>query len=306
MVYTRVLLALTAALAAVAFPSAAMPAVASTPVVYQAADTSPDTPGAPDIASVTVSDSAAGLLTFQISFVPGTEHQVGDSYNVYVDSDQNPTTGDISGAGADYLLQYDGGESGGLGLYKWDGKSSYAPVAKTSLQGSFSADSQYFVISASELGISDGFNFNAAAAVGADPGTSQAVDFVPENGTNFHYAMQNRVTTAVKLSIADWQANTPRRGKYFATELAVKRSDTGALLTSGGTISCALSIRGGSLPVLVHKFLKVSWYSGGSKTAAVCAWRIPVGAVGATATAKETVALGTSTISKSFAYRVKK
>ena len=293
-----------AGLAVAAVPSAAVPAVASTPVVFQANDTTPDTPGAPDIASVTVSDTAQGLITFQISFVPGSEHDLGDSYSVYIDSDQNPTTGDLGGAGTDYLLQYDGTAGGGLGLYKWDGKSSYAPVDKTSLQGSFSGDSQYFVIAASELRITDGFNFAVAGAVGSDPSNSSLVDFVPEGNTNLHYAMQNKVK-AVALSLSDWDYVTPHAGKPFLTYLLVKRSDTGLLLTGGATIQCKLAVGGKTVALYGKAFQRVSW-TGGPKTAAICDWHLPAGSAGRGLVATESVTLGTSTVSKTFAYKVRK
>ena len=294
------------ALAAVCVPAPAAPAAASNPIVYQAGDTTPDAPGAPDVSTVTVSDTTAGLITLQISFVPGTEHDIGDSYSVYIDSDQNPTTGDISGAGTDYLLQYDGTEGGGLGLYKWDGKSSYAPVDKTSLQGSFSGDSQYFVIAASELGITDGFNFNVAAAVGSDASTSSAVDFVPEGNTNLHYAMQNRVQAAVKLSLSDWEYTTPHAGKPFVTLLLVKRSDTGAILKGGATIKCKLAVAGKTVSLYSKGFQAVPWRTGGSKTAAGCDWHLPAGSAGKGLVATESVTLGTSTVAKSFAYTIRK
>jgi hypothetical protein len=303
----RLLIAVAAAcVASVAIPSTATPAVASGPVVFQASDTSPDQPGAPDISSVTVSDTTQGLITIQIAFVSGTEHLPGDSYGVYIDSDQNPTTGDLSGAGTDYLMQYDSTEGGGLGLYKWDGKSSYAPASRPSLHGSFVGDNQYFVFAASDLGITDGFNFNVVAAVGSDPSTSSVVDFVPDTQTNLHYSMQNKAkAAAVSLSITDWSLNVPHAGKYFGIGLAVKRSDTGALL-GNGRIGCTLNVGGRTVPAALKRFTKFPWYKGGAKLAAVCAWRIPVGSAGATATAKETVTLGTSTVSKTFVERIGK
>jgi hypothetical protein len=306
MIHCRLLVAIAAAwIGSIALPAAAAPAVASSPVVFQADDTAADPAGAPDIASIAVSDTPQGLITIQIAFVPGTEHLPGDSYGVYIDSDQNPTTGDLSGAGTDYLIEYDSTEGGGLGLYKWDGKSSYAPASSPSLHGSFVGDSQYFVFAAADLGITDGFNFNVAAAVGSDPSKSSAVDFVPETQTNLHYSLQNKLKAATTLSISDWSLNFPRAGRYFGIGLAVKRSDTGALLGSG-TITCALSVGGRAVPAVVRRFAKFPWYKGGSKLAAVCAWRIPVGSAGATATARETVTLGASTVSKTFVQRVGK
>jgi hypothetical protein len=291
---------------AVALPAAATSSATSNPVVYSANDTAPDTPGGPDVASVTVNDTTDGLVTFQVSMVAGSEQLGRDSFSIYIDSDQNPTTGDLSGAGTDYLLEYDSSEGGGLALFKWDGKSSYTFMDSPSLKGSFVGDNQYFAIAASELGITDGFNFNVAAANGPDASSASAVDSIPETSTNLHYSMQNKAKPAVKLAISDWTLNTPRVGKYYGLALAVKRSDTGALLTSGATITCTLRVGSRTVPALVHRFANVPWHGGGSRMAALCAWHIPAGTVGASTTAKETVTLGTSTVSKTIMHKVGK
>gem|GEM_PF-6308536 len=289
----------TAATALLVFGAA--PAAASNPVVFTATDSTADTPGAPDIASVTVSDTTQGLITFQMTFVPGTEQLGSDSFGIYIDSDQNPTTGDLTGAGADYLLEYD---SSGLGLFKWDGKSSYALVQSSSIQGSFSGDSQYFVIAASELGITDGFNFNAAAAVGSDPAAGAQVDFLPENGTNLHYSIQSKV--AIKLSLSDSEYTIPHAGKLFTHALLVKRSDTGVPVGSDVTVRCSLTVRGRKVPLVAGRVMSVPWYSGGSKVVPACTWRIPRSTAGATLVGKETVTLGGSSVAKAFTYRVRK
>jgi len=290
------------AVVVVAFAPAAL---ASNPVTYSANDTSPDAAGAPDITSVVVSDSTQGLITFQINFAPGTDQPSQDSYNVYVDADQNPTTGDPSGAGTDYLLQYDGTPGGGLGFYKWDGKSAYQFVSTSSLTGNFTGDSQYFVIAASDMGITDGFNFNVAAAIGSDPSTSSQVDFVPENGTNFHYSIQSKPT--ITLRLADWEdTSTAHAGKGFATAIIVTRSDSAAAVVGGATVTCTLTVRGRRVAAVTHGFTKVPWYKGGPKKAAVCTWRLPANSAGATLVAKETVTLGSATASKAFTARIHK
>jgi hypothetical protein len=281
------------------------PALASNPVTYTATDVSPDVSGAPDITSVLVSDSTQGLITFQLNFAPGTEQQAQDNYNIYIDADQNPTTGDPTGAGTDYLLQYDGTPNGGLALFKWDGTSSYQFVKSASLTGSFSGDSQYFVIAASELGITDGFNFNVSAAVGPGDSQSSQIDFIPEDGTNAHYSMQSKAI--IKLQLADWEDSAvAHAGKIFSTALLVTRSDTGAPVVSGGTVKCRLALRGVTVSVFQRGFIKVPWYKGGPKTAAVCIWRLPTRFIGAVLTAKMSVTLGSSTVSRVFTTRVRK
>ncbi|MDX6471911.1 MAG: hypothetical protein QOK22_727 [Gaiellaceae bacterium] len=302
---TRVLLgALLGCLAAVGLPFAAAPGLAANPVTYMANDTSPDTPGAPDITSVLVTDTTQGLITFQINFTPGTEQQPQDSYSVFVDSDQNPTTGDPGGAGTDYLLLYDGTPGGGLGVFKWDGNSSYRVVDGTSLRGTFSGDSQYFTIAASELGITDGFNFNVAAAIGSDPVSSSQVDLVPESGTNFHYSVQSKAVITLTVSDSEDGA-VVRAGQPYDTEVQVTRSDTGAVATSG-KVQCLLAFHGHRVPVILNGFQKVPWYKGAPRVAAVCMYQLPKGAAGMTLTARETVTVGGATASKLFVFRVHK
>jgi hypothetical protein len=283
---------------------AAAPALASNPVTYTATDPTPDVSAAPDITNVLVWDTTQGLITFQINFAPGTEQQAQDTYSVWIDSDQNPTTGDPTAAGIDYAVAYDGTQNG-LGLFKWDGTSSYRYVSNASLTGSFSGDSQYFVIPASELGITDGFNFNVSAALGPVTSPSSQVDQVPEDGTNFHYAMQSR--PIVTLRLTNWASSAvARTGQLYLTALLVTRSDTGSPVGSGTTVSCRLVVHGRTVPPLLNGFQKWPWPTGGSKTAAVCAWRLPNRSVGAVLKAKETVTLGTSTVSRVFTPRVRK
>src|SRR5436190_20051378 len=96
-----------ATITVLAVPSAAVPAVASTPVVFTVNDTAPDMPGAPDISSISVSDNPSGLITIGFSLAGGAPLPTTDTIGFYIDSDQNPTTGDFGAVGADYLIVYD-------------------------------------------------------------------------------------------------------------------------------------------------------------------------------------------------------
>lgn len=297
------LIASLAATLAVPAAGAAPAALASNPVTYPGNSTPPPA-GVPDVTSLLVSDTTQGLITFQINFAPGTEQPSQDSYGVYIDSDENPTTGDPGGPGTDFLLLYDGTKNA-VGLYKWDGTSSYVLVSTSSAQENFEGDSDYLVVAASDMGITDGFNFYAAAAVGPDPNASSQFDVVPSNGTNFHYSMQSKA--AITLKLTDWEDTaTAHAGKAFATAIIATRSDSNEVVTGGATVSCTLTVRGRTVAAGAHTFQKVPWYKGGPKKAAVCDWVLPAKSVGATLTAKETVTLGSSTVSKTFTARVHK
>jgi hypothetical protein len=273
---------------------------ASNPVTYEATGTV--AAGTPDITSVLVSDNTEGLITIQMNFSPGTEDYTKDSFGVYVDSDENPTTGDLGGAGADYLLLFDG-TTNSVGLYKWDG-SDYSGVGTSSLRGSFNGDTQYFVVAASELGITDGFNFNVAAGVGPDPSTSSQEDRAPADGTNWHYSMQSKAQ--ISLHLSDWEDFYAYAGKTYSTALVVTRSDTNAVVLSGATIKCTITVGGRPDQLAYSGYTSLKWYKGGTRKAAVCEWRLPKNSAGKTLTAKESVTLGDSTISKAYTEHIKK
>jgi hypothetical protein len=107
--------------------------------------------------------------------------------------------------------------------------------------------------------------------------------------------------------VADWEDSAvAHAGKNFSTALLVTRSDTGAPVVSGGTVKCTLTVRGITVSVLQQGFVKVPWYKGGPKTAAVCTWHLPTRFLGAVLTARTSVTLGNSTVSRVFTAQVRK
>jgi hypothetical protein len=285
--------------------AAASPAATSSPVIYQANDTQPDLAGAPDLSNIAVSDSSQGTITFQFTFVPGTEDWTKDNLAVYIDSDQNPATGDPSW-GTDYVVEYDG-PSDEYAIYKWDG-TQYTLFSDNEVSVDTMGDTLYFFIAPGALGITEGFNFFAEAGVGDDTASSTIYDLMPEGATLFHYTMQ-LFKPAVKLSLAGAEVSPLSAGNAFQMALAVKRSDTGSLLGAGAgaKIQCALTIGGKAIRASAKFFINAQWYSGGGKMAAVCFWKIPASAVGKPLVAREAVSLGSSTVSgPTFRHRVGK
>jgi len=150
-------------------------AVSANSTSYQ--DSSGENPAAPDITTITVSNTDAGLISFKIA-IPNRA-QLGQDMLVllFVDSDANAQTGDPESLGADYVIQIFGGEAA---LFRWDGgdftRRAGDPPA-TSLIFSY-ANGVTVTMSAAELGNTKKFGFAviAISGVAIDPTTGD-VDF---------------------------------------------------------------------------------------------------------------------------------
>src|SRR5215218_9595801 len=82
--------------------------IAANSVTFQ--DSTGEDPQAPDITSITVSNTDAGLVSFRIN-VPNRPQLGFDMLaEVYVDTDFNTATGDPELAGVDYVIQLVRGE----------------------------------------------------------------------------------------------------------------------------------------------------------------------------------------------------
>src|SRR5258708_4080567 len=75
-------------------------------------------PAAPDITSIVVSNDDAGNITIQVN-ISNRPALTSDMLLVlFLDTDQNSSTGDPQTLGADYVIQL---EPGAIGLFQWNG-----------------------------------------------------------------------------------------------------------------------------------------------------------------------------------------
>jgi hypothetical protein len=116
-------------------------------------------PSAPDITSIVVQSDSARSITFQIN-IPNRPALTGDMFLlVFIDSDNNSTTGD---QGADYVIDL---EPGQIGLFQWNGAQYVAAASQTSLTYSYASGATIH-ISANDLGNTRAFAFAALAFSG--------------------------------------------------------------------------------------------------------------------------------------------
>ena len=263
-----------------AFSSPAAPgSVAANSTNYQ--DSSGENAAAPDITTLTVSNTDAGLLSFRVN-VPNRPSFGQDMLIVlFVDADNNPATGDPDplGQGVDYVVEIFGGEAA---LFRWDGtnftRRAGDPPATSlifSYQGGITIN-----ISTAELGNTKALKFNVLVFSGItiDPTTGDLDftnalgDIAPAAGSGlYQYEVKITPPTLVVRSLKPTPKN-PTAGRPFTLKLVAARSDTNAVVQNG-RVTCVARIGNARLRARVQQV------QGG---AATCTWNLPPTAKGKT------------------------
>lgn len=256
---------------------AAPEAVAANSQTYE--DSTGEDPAAPDINTIVVSNTDAGIVTFRVN-VPNRPTFMRDILVwVFVDTDNNQGTGDPDSLGSDYLIELFNGEAA---LFRWDGEDFTrrpgAPAA-TSLVFSYRAGVT-IRINATELGNTKRFRFGVTFLSGAtfdeltgEPDFTNALaDLAPAAGAGL-YPYQVKITppTLVVKRVATTPTR-PAAGTPFTMRVTVARSDTGALLRNG-RVRCVGRVGTAPLRPQVARVLR---------GAVTCTWLIPAKAKGKT------------------------
>ena len=275
-------------LAAIAVAVVALPTVASGALSSPAAptanttsyqDSSGENPLAPDITTLTVSNTDAGVVQFRVN-IPNRAQLTQDMLLLlFVDSDANAQTGDPTSFGADYVVQIFGGEAA---LYRWDGsdftRRAGDPPATSLIFGYQGGIT--ITISAAELGNTKKFGFAVIAISGVtiDPTTGDTdftnavADVAPASGAGlYQYEVKITPPTLVVKSLKP-TPKSPTVGRSFTLRLVAARSDTGAAVQNG-RVTCVGRIGSARLKAQVQRV------QGG---AATCTWNIPLTAKGKT------------------------
>lgn len=240
-------------------------------------DSTGENPASPDITTIVVSNTDAGLITFRINMPNRPTLSQDMLVGIDVDTDNNAATG--SEDGTDYAIEYFQGEAA---LFRWDGSNftrrpGDPPFTSlvTSYQGGLTLN-----ISAAELGNTKAFKFGVIVIGGVviDPTTndldfSNAVaDVAPAFGAGL-YSYEVKITppTLVVKSFRPTPAR-PTAGRPFTLRLVAARSDTGAVVQNG-RVTCVGRLGNVRLRSTVQRV------QGG---AATCTWNIPPNARGKT------------------------
>ena len=244
-------------------------------------DSTGEDPNGPDITSVVVSNDDTGLISFQIN-VPNQNSLTGDKlYDIDIDADNNPATGDPDplDPGADYAIER---FQGIANLFQWDGKTfsrSASGPSQATLVYTNAQTGPIIKISNVEVGNTKQFKFNVLAvsnitsdASGNPDFTKAHVDFAPDLGHGF-WSYQVK-TAPLRLLATKFREvpSRPKAGRLFSVRMVAVRSDTGAAL-QGGAVTCTARIGGKPLTVRLHRI---------ANKEAQCAWLIPAPARGKT------------------------
>jgi hypothetical protein len=234
-------------------------------------DPTGDAGTAADISTVLVSNDANKQITFQINFASAATST--DVVDIYIDSDQNASTGDPNAAGAEWDLQQNWADhTAAVGT--WNGSSWVeAPSISTVSVSHNSSDTQEtFSINASEIGNpTSGFNFWVDSYDGS--GGTGHEDQAPDGLPLWSYTLSSGSST-VQLSVLYLDApRTARAGHTYLAGMLVQRSDTGDFLGSEGTLSCHASVGGKALHS-VAAFVSFT-YKGAKVSGAFCDVKVP-------------------------------
>jgi hypothetical protein len=228
---------------------------------------------APDITSVQVSNDDAGNITFQVNISNRPALTPDMLLLMFLNTDNNPSTGDPQANGSDYAIQL---EPGRVGLFQWNGSDYLFATSQTSLTYAYAATGATIRISAADLGRTKTLAFQTLVISGITVDASGNVDFdtshgdvAPDPGHGF---FSYQVLTKLVLTVTAFTTSPKpaRAGRTFSVSLAATENDTAGPVRSG-TVACAASLAGKRIAAVSHVV---------ANGVATCVWRIPKTAKG--------------------------
>jgi hypothetical protein len=257
---------------------------AATPVTFTDTDTPALAAGTPDLTTVAVTnDDQAVYIGAGFAATPPTEYYAV----LYVDSDQNGSTGNLDYDGVEYAFVYDSVD-GSLNAYGWSAADKkFTSMSRNGATGITAAGVLVWLIPRSFLGSSPGLNFWTSASVDVDDATT-LYDEAPNKGV-WTYQLQQSSSTGggttapaaepFVLAPSKSSAGEAKAGSAWSASLEVVRSDTGDDLGKEGHATCAAKVGGASLSG-GHGSFVTSGTGVFRHTSATCTWTLPKSAHG--------------------------
>jgi hypothetical protein len=205
-------------------------------------DPTGDSGAAGDIAGVTVSsDKQTGQIVFRIAGTNLASSGLNPLF-LTIDSDANPSTGDLTDHGSDYWF---GMDAGTYGFERWDG-SDWVDTANSTVR--ISGDTREIAISVnrSELGNTSSFNFVASTFFVL--GSTR--DYAPNDGA-YNYTFEANGPRIDSVDMRTTPSSGPRAGRRFVvTPTGLKLPPDGRTTTTPTapeSYSCASKLAGRTL-----------------------------------------------------------
>ena len=294
----RLIALLTLAIALAALPAAALGDAsrrAANSTTFD--DSAGEDPAAPDITQVVVSNTDAGLITFQINVSNRPAFTPDMFFDLYLDTDENAETGNALLSGADYVIEL---VPGAVNLFRWNGADFVAARSQTSLIYSYAATGPTIRISAADLGRTKKLAVKFAASSGFTSDASGNPEFAnlhtdlaPDAG---HGTYSYQVLTKLLLKVTAFMT-TPkpaRAGRTFSASLAANRNDTAGPVEKG-TVACDATIALKRIAPVKRAL---------ANGVASCIWRIPPSAKGKVLRGRITLTVEGVQVSRGFSSRV--
>jgi hypothetical protein len=279
--------------------SAAPARVAANTTTYQ--DSTGENPAAPDITTVVVSNNDAGMITFRINIPNRAQLDRDMLVDLFVDSDNNPATGDPELFGADYALELILGD---IALFKWDGENFTrrpGDPPSTSLLYAYNGGVS-INISSTELGNTKAFGFATIVLSGlviddvtGDIDFTKAVgDAAPAPDAGLFKFEVKTAPAKLEVQKVTHAPARPNAGKAFSLKMTVARSDTGAVL-QGGRVTCVGRVGTARLRATTARVVN---------RVVTCTWTIPAKASGKTFRGSVTVVFEGLKATRSFSSKI--
>jgi hypothetical protein len=252
------------AVAVSALVVAATAPAAAGPATYT--DATGDSSSAPDIQRISITDNGASWL-FEIDLASVQDLADNSVVALALDTDRNASTGN---GGIDYAIF---ASAGGLAFDKWDG-TTFSPFTHTPTNPALSGGRLTFTVTKTDVGSPASFNFYVVSVHGTDQDTA------PDGNADFAYPLP----TVQRVLIAG--APVAHAGKVFAvTGIRAQMSDQTTAAPS--SVTCSATLAGKPLA-----------------KAGACSWHVPKTAKGKTLVVKLTIVVGSSTTTRTLAFKV--
>jgi hypothetical protein len=276
----------------IAWAAAALALVAAAVAGAETTFTDPtgDSTTAPDLTSVAVANDAAGNITFRVNVANQPTLAADAEVVLLLDTDRNVATGED---GDDFIVYFSGANSS-FGLLRWDG-SDYVLAPATTFRVSYTGGVFTVTGNRSELGNTTGFWFYLFGLQFDTSDNVVASDDAPDGTLVWDYSL-TALTPALSLTAGapTGRPVRPQAGKTFVVSVPVRRSDTRAQLTAGGSVTCKATVSG--------KSVKATGRYGSGKPQ--CVLRIPRATKGKMVRGSLTVAFQGKKVTKAFSFRV--
>ena len=230
-------------------------------------DATGDAPASADITSFALSDTSAGVLTFQIGL--GRQITADTDVVVFFDTDRNKATG-AGDVGAEYALEASGLDESDpfVDVRRWTGGSGFDEVGFDYAEEAAVGGGVLRVRLNGFERFGPGFNLVVATL-----GEKGRLDQAPDSG-QWSYRMKKQVRPALSVvGGVKTRPSKPRAGRRFIASIRLKGSSGVDVSNDSDDFTCAGTFGEGTNDMSNDE-------GDPSKATALCSWRIPAGATG--------------------------